>query len=123
MRPSTLVRGIGLLGDKAGDSCPRAAPLKKKRFKKNIVIMYFFNCSSPGMDLGRFTRFQAISRRRRTATPQNRLAEACWAMTYTGCLLWCGSPEEAGSCCLLPPRPEHVRYGCSDRGPPAGIRR
>jgi hypothetical protein len=48
MRPSTFVRGIGLLGDKDGDSCPKAVPLKKRRVKKINVEIRFFICTSPG---------------------------------------------------------------------------
>src|SRR5216683_6926663 len=103
MRPSTFVKGIGLLGDNAGDSCAKAAPLTKRALKKISVVMCFFICSSHCADPNRFTRFEAFSHLRRTATLLNRLAEACWAKTYTKCLLWCGSPEEADWYCLLPP--------------------
>src|SRR5712692_1214349 len=115
MRPSTFVKGIGLLGDNAGDFCANTAPLTKRALKKISVVTCFFICTSPRVDLNRFTRFEAVSHPRRTATLLNRLAEACWAKTYRACLLWCGSPEEADWCCLLPLPLEHARWRCSDQ--------
>src|ERR1700733_2429001 len=101
---------MGFLEDRAGDSCPKAEALKTRQLKKNRVVTCFFICTSPFVYLARFIRFQGISPLRKTTRLRNPPAEACCAMTCTACLPWCGFPEEAGSCCPLPPRPERARW-------------